>query len=530
MRKGLQDMHRLQELVRLHRLGNGPVSVARSLDLDRKTERKYRQMIALAGLLEGPTDELPELQALREAVGQVAEPPPQERSSVADYADEVQDGITKGLGPTAIHQLLVEQKEGYTGSLSAIKRLYKRLKKAAGPRPGDVAIPVHTVAGQQAQVDFGYVGVLRDPETGGARKAWVFVMVLSHSRYVFARVVFDQTIDTWLELHRRAFEAFGGVPEVIVPDNLKAAVIRAVFNVEEMGELNRDYRELARHYGFSIDPTPAYAPKKKGKVESAVKYVKGSFFKPRLSSFADIDDANRRLEAWLRDTAHERVHGTTHRRPVDMFAEEKDSLLPLPKDGYIPVHWHKRTIETTSHVTLDKRFYSVPWTAMDRGEAWVRVRGNSVTIYVDDERVAEHRRNGPTPWSTVPAHLPEGRRDYAERDPDTWYRRADDIDPDVGLYVRAIMASDEVQYPLRRVQSIVRQLEALTPERAASVARHAARYACYRPDAIRRIVRGGLDMNGSADQGFVDSGWATNPQFARQAEDFLRRGGPHGDA
>jgi transposase len=97
------------------------------------------------------------------------------------------------------------------------------------------------------------------------------VMVLGHSRHQYAEVVFDQRTATWLELHQRAFAWFGGVPKVIVPDNLKAAVISAAFGVSSLPELNRSYREFARHHGFRVDPTPPRSPKKKGKVESSVK-------------------------------------------------------------------------------------------------------------------------------------------------------------------------------------------------------------------------------------------------------------------
>ena len=521
MRKGFHDMHRLQDLVRLHRQGYGPVDVARLLQIDRKTERKYRSRIREAGLLDGSRDaELPSLEALREAVVRPAVRPPQERSSIEAHTAEVAAGLRKGLGPTAIHALLMEEVTGYQGSLSAVKRLYKRLKKAHGPSARDVAIPVHTVAGQQAQVDFGYVGLLRDPETGKLRKAWVFVMVLSYSRYLFARVVFDQRINTWLDLHRQAFTAFNGVPKVIVPDNLKAAVIRSVFDAEGMGVLNRDYRELARHYDFTIDPTPAYSPEKKGKVESAVKYLKQAFFKPRVGRFEHLDDANRRLDTWVRDTANQRLHGTTQRRPCEVLVEEHDALQKLPEKPFILVLWHKATVGRNSHVVLGKRYYSVPWVHLGK-EAWLKVVGEQVTIYIDDERVADHRTHGPTPWSTVANHLPEGRRDFAERDPNTWYRRADAIHEEVGVYVRAIMESDQVHYPLRRVQSIVRTLEGLSPERAVSVAKHAARYSCYRPDAVRRIAREGLDLVES-DHASVSVEWASNPRYARQVEEFLR--------
>lgn len=134
-----------------------------------------------------------------------------------------------------------------------------------------------TAAGEIAQVDFGYVGQLWDPSSGQLRKAWVFVVVLAHSHHQFARLVFDQRTETWISLHEQAFQAFGGVPHTMVPDNLKAAVIQAAFGAGDPScALNRSYRELAQHYGFKVDPAPPAAPQKKGKVESAVKYVKNN--------------------------------------------------------------------------------------------------------------------------------------------------------------------------------------------------------------------------------------------------------------
>src|SRR5687768_7676166 len=106
-------------------------------------------------------------------------------------------------------------------------------------------------------------------------------MVLGYSRHQFVRIVFDQQTETWLQLHAEAFAVLRGVPEVIVPDNLKAAVTRAAFAVDDSTVLNRTYVELARHCGFKVDPTPPRDPDKKGKVESAVKYVKNNFFPAR---------------------------------------------------------------------------------------------------------------------------------------------------------------------------------------------------------------------------------------------------------
>lgn len=173
------------------------------------------------------------------------------------------------------------------------------------------------------------------------------------------------------------------------------------------------------------------------------------------------------------------------------------------------------------HVSFDKRFYSVPWQLLGK-PAWLRVQGNQVVVYVEDARVAEHRRDGQTAWSTRAAHLPEGRRDFAERDPDHWYRRAEAIGADVLNYVQAVMTSDAVHYPLRRVQSIVRTLESVPAHRACAAARRASRYAALYPEAVRRILAKHLDEQ-PATADLIDPTWAKDPQFARQATEFLRR-------
>ena len=162
-----------------------------------------------------------------------------------------------------------------------MRAVWRRWRKARCVRAEDIATPVETVPGDIAQVDFGYVGKLYDAAVGRLRKAWVFVFVLAYSRWMFARIVFDQKVETWLRLHVEAFNTLGGVPRTLVPDNLKAAVVRAAFGVDEPASLNKSYRELARYYDCKIDPAPPRAPKKKGRVESGVGYTKRNFFKGR---------------------------------------------------------------------------------------------------------------------------------------------------------------------------------------------------------------------------------------------------------
>lgn len=176
-----------------------------------------------------------------------------------------------------------------------------------------------TKPGHSAQVDFGYAGYRYDPKTQHQRKAWMFVMVLGYSRHQYVEYVFDQKAETWVKLHVNTFKELGAVPAEIVPDNLKAAVLKAAFSSSEDTTLNRSYRELARHYGFKIAPTPPRAPKKKGKVESGVKYANNNFGKGRDGE--DISVSNVEARRWVREIAGTRIHGSTGRAPLEMYEQ-----------------------------------------------------------------------------------------------------------------------------------------------------------------------------------------------------------------
>jgi len=171
-------------------------------------------------------------------------------------------------------------------------------------------------------------------------------------------------------------------------------VIRAAFAVDGTTELNRSYRELARFYGFKIDPTLRTPEEEgQGRVERQVR--QGNFFAGREES--DVDELRPELARWTRDIAGMREHGTTHQRPLEAFLEvEKAALLPLPAKPYELVLWRCALAHRLSS-RLRKRLYSAPWTLIGQS-LWVRATKNVVTIFAaDDERVATHDRNGPGP-------------------------------------------------------------------------------------------------------------------------------------
>lgn len=515
-------MDRLQELVRLFRLGTGKRETARLLRMGPNTEREYREALEAEGLLAGPVDELPELAVLRAAVERrlATALPTQMTSSVAEWEPKIVKLAEAGLTAQPIFDRLKLEEPDFKGGFYAVRAVWRRWKKVRPVSADDIVIPVETIAGDVAQVDFGYVGKLYDPSTGRQRKAWVFVMVLGYSRWMFAKVVFDQKVETWLKLHIEAFAALGGVPATLVPDNLKAAVVRAAFAVDDTPAIHRSYRELARYYGFKIDPTPVCSPEKKGKVESAVRYVKSNFFKGRAG--ADVDDVAKQLRRWLDEIANVRVHGTTRRRPIDLLAEdERAALRRLPQRPYELVLWHQAKIHADCHVAFGQRLYSVPWTLRrDGAQVWIRATPTRIAIYANDERVADHDRRGSSPRSTIEAHLPEERAPWRHRSRDYWQERADRIAPEVGSYVRELFDADDVLNMLRVVQATVTHLEKFPRERAIGACLRAQHFGSRNYGALKNILRQGLDLQPLPSTAAVEDP-LPQPRFARSIGELL---------
>lgn len=509
-------MHRLQELVRMHRAGTGARETARLLKMSPNTEREYREALQAAGLLDGPVDDLPELGTLRAALPRRL--PRQQVSSAEPWAEEVKRLMKKkGVGPRAIYDHLRTNRADFDVGYDSVKRFCARLRAAAGPGPGDVAIPVDTAPGEVAQVDFGYAGKLYDPGAGVLRKAWVFVMVLGYSRHQYAQVVFDQKAETWQRLHAQAFAYFGGVPETVVPDNLKAAVVRLAFGHVADNGIQRGYRELARHYGFKIDPTPPRDPEKKGKVEAGVKYVSGNFLAPRDEG-EDITAVNPALKTWLTGVAGQRKHGSTGRKPLEAFElEEKAALRPLPPLGWAPVTWKQARIHTDCHLLLEGRPYSAPWQHVGK-TAWVKVTADAVTIYVDDERVRTHARRGPGPRSTNEADLPASRRDYRHRGRGYWQDRGRALGPDVEAWTADMFEHAAELSPLRAVQQVVTMLETYPRDRANAACRRAMRFDIRNYREIKKILVEALDFEPLPERLPVELAVAPatgTPRFAR---------------
>lgn len=478
------DLMDIRELLRHLRADPSNRSVAQTLGIDRRTVGQYRRWATEQELLDGP---LPTIEALQALVAHTfsAAPPPQNVSTVEPYREQVVAWRREGVEIAAIHGRLKEQ--GFTHGDMTVYRFVRALE----PKTPEVVVRVETPPGAEAQVDFGDAGCQLDPQTGKLRRAWVFVMTLSYSRHQYAELVFDQSIDTWIRLHRHAFEFFQGVPERVVPDNLKAAVVKACFDDPQ---IQTTYRECAEHYGFRIAPCKVRTPEHKGKVEQGgVHYVKRNFLGGREP--AALPDANAALRKWCLETAGQRVHGTTREQPLTRFTEvEQARLRPVPEIPYDLARWKVAKVHRDGHVTFENAYYSTP---CDLVGQQVYVRGGSceVRIYTLEHRlVTTHpRATRQGEWVTKVEHLPPEKVDGLLLDRPACQAAAEEIGTATAQVTQQLL-EDPVVDRHRTVIRLLRLRGTYGDARLEAACARALHFDDPRYQTIKEILRTGQDQ------------------------------------
>lgn len=498
-------------LVRLRR-GESVRAIARDLGVARKTIRRYRAIAEHEGLLSG---DLPSTARLDACVRSHRGPSPLKQPvfRAAPHREVIESLMNRGVEAKVIHQRLCESHD-YTGSYSSVYRFCRSLRPTE-PCAGFVRI--ETSPGEEAQVDFGTAGTMIDRETGEMKKAWLFVMTLSMSRHQYTTFVFNQRVATWLRCHREAFEFFGGVPERVVIDNLKAAIVKATFH--DPG-VQRSYREFAEHYGFSIAPCRVRTPRHKGKVESGVRYVERNFLRGRETMF--LDEANTKVLNWVERIAGRRTHGTTQRHPLDVFDQvERAALHPLPVDAYDLGVWKRAKLHPDCHVVLDKAYYSAPHRLIGQ-RLWIRSNEREVVIYHDHVRLATHRWAPPGGRRTMRDHYPPDKAMYLMATPMWCREKAEQIGPSTARVVDRLFGERPLDR-LRSVQSIVGLATRYAPERVDAACRRALYYDDVRYATIKRILAKGLEgepLAGAMD--LVDAQILLPYTFARRGSEIFQ--------
>lgn len=357
----MMDRQQWQQINDLSAEGLGVRAIARRLGIHRRTVRKALQAV-----------QPPRRSARRR--GSIIDP---YRGWLLARLEQYPE-----LTAATLHRQLAER--GYTGGYSLVKQCVAELR----PRTKKAYLTLSFAPGECAQVDWGVWKGVDVP--GGRRRLSFFTMVLCHSRMLYAEFFLGERMEYWLTAHRHAFEAFGGAPDRVMVDNCKTAVL----NPRRHGsppEFNPAYEDFARHYGFRISACTPGRPNEKGRVEHAVGYIKGSFLAGREPSVPEA--LNPALFDWVGRVANERVHGTTGRRPRELFEEaEREALHALPAGPHDCAAVAIGVADSRFRVTVDDNRYSVPSSAASRKVQVLRYADRVVVRSLDGDLLADHPR------------------------------------------------------------------------------------------------------------------------------------------
>jgi transposase len=290
--------------------------------------------------------------SLEPAIEATTEAPATTTASACEpWRELIEKDLAYGRNAMAIWQDLVDR-HSFSGAYESVKRFAQKLRGAHTPEARAVIV---TEPGEEAQVDYGEGPMVFYPKTGKYRRTRLFVMTLGYSRKCIRLLSFLSSSRIWGELHETAFRRLGGVPRVVVLDNLREGVIAPDFYDPT---INPVYRDLLSHYGTVALPCRVRDPDRKGKVESGVGHAQKTPLKGKR--FEAMEQAQQYLDHWETHWADTRIHGTTKRQVSAMFAEEKPALKPLPLEPFRFYEHGKRTVNLDGCVEVEAAYYSVP--------------------------------------------------------------------------------------------------------------------------------------------------------------------------
>ena len=327
-----------------------------------------------------------------------------------------------------------------------------------------------------------------------AAAADMFVAVQGASSYTFAEATSGQDLPNWIGSHIRAFEFFGGVAEVVVPDNLKPAVTHPSYYEPD---LNPTYRDLAEHYAIAIIPARPRKPREKAKAEVGVQVVQRWIVAAlRKRKFFSLDEANQAI-ADLLVRLNQRPFRKRSGSRASLFAQlDQPALAPLPATRFQFGKWKTDlSVDLDYHVEIDHHHYSVPH-ALAQRKVDAHYTADTVEVFHRGVRVASHVRSyQPDHKTTVAEHMPKSHQKYLDRNPTRLIEEAQQIGPETGQLVQATLAAKrhpEMGY--RSCLGMLRLAKDYPAERMEAAARRALRARTYSSKSLESILKNRLDQ------------------------------------
>ena len=482
----------LEVLKRLHK-GERVRSVSKNTGRDRKTVNRYKaaaEKVGWVAELHEPDEDLAQdvISALRPGpkgheLTETERKLNPHRERIREWLKQ-DDFYKRGLQLTKVHKLL--ERDGVQISYSALYRyVVKHLgfsEKALTVRMADVS------PGEVAEVDFGRLGLVPDPETGKRRVAHALIVTLVYSRHQYVHVSHTQQLPDLIAGLDDAWEFFGGVPARVIIDNLKAAVTKAdrydpVFQ--------RTFGMYADHHGFIIDAAESRSPKHKPHVERGVPYVRENFF--RGEQFLNLEHVQREARRWCLETAGVRTHGTTKRQPfVEFEAFEKAALQPAAEERFDTPQWGDPKVHIDCHVQFKSALYSVPY--QHRGKkTTVRGDSNLVRIYIDGQLVKTHPRLRAGERKTDREDYPPDKSVYAMRDTNYIIETAKKRGECIGIFAERLLSGDYPWSHLRQAQKLLRLCDKYGFQRLEAGCSRALNFDVVNVKRLENIIKNALE-------------------------------------
>jgi transposase len=488
------SMRNIREILRLYfALGLKKRQIGLSCNLAHSTIGKYLQKAKAAGLSWPLPEDLDDktLEEMLNAPDATQKPPCRPLPPMEEIHRELRKkGVTLQL-------LWLEYKErdseGY--QYTQFCEYYHRWKKSL-----DISLRQEHRTGEKMFLDFcGKTIPIIDPFTGESTEAQIFVAVLGASNYTYVEALPSQSLPFWIKAHINAFEYFHGVSQILVPDNLKAAVTKAC---RYEPDLNPLYLSLAQHYGTAIIPARPYKPKDKAKVEAGVLLVTRWIIAAlRHHTFFSIEELNTRIKELLErlNTRKFRKLNSTRRELFEIM--EKPCLKPLPTERYRYIDFKRATVNIDYHVDVADHYYSVPYHFRGKKvEAFVTV--DTVEIFLNTQRIATHQRSfKKRGYTTVAEHMPKAHQQHLDWTPSRIIQWAEQTGSATAKLVETILTTrPHPQQGFKSCLGILRLGKKYSPERLEAASTRAVHIKAYSYKSIKSMLETGFDRTPIVEQ------------------------------
>jgi len=334
-------------------------------------------------------------------------------------------GLTKQLLWQEYREQYPEQAYSYSQFCARYMDWHKRLNRS---------MRQHHRAGEKCFIDYcGPTVPIVDPSNGEVRTAQIFVASMGASNYTYAEATYSQNLPDWLGSHVRLFDFLGGVPELLIPDNLRSGVSKAC---RYDPDLNPSYQQLAEHYRVAVMPARPYKPKDKSKAEVAVQIVERWILaRLRKHTFFSLAELNQCIQALLADLNERPFKQLPGNRQQAFTQLDQPALRPLPMHRYVFTEIKTAKVNIDYHLAFDQHFYSVPHAYVGE-KVQIHATTTLIQVFFRDLRIASHARSHKGGMTTDAQHMPPAHKAQQQWTPQRLQQWAERIGPDTGHWVR----------------------------------------------------------------------------------------------